>query len=81
MQATWKFFYDRIPFEEAYLVDFFGVEYVKYAQHAIIGIPFIRPYEALLGFRGPSALTRNSSSAQPRPSEFNGPTNPTLRRT
>ena len=59
---SWKFFYDRIPYEEAYLVDFFGIEYIEYAQNTIIGIPFVKPYDELVSFRSPSALSRFSSA-------------------
>jgi protein-S-isoprenylcysteine O-methyltransferase len=39
--ASWKFFADRIPFEEEHLRSFFGNEYVKYAERVPILIPFI----------------------------------------
>ena len=65
-QSAWKFFFDRIPYEEAYLIDFFGIAYVEYARGTIIGIPFVKPYEALVGYGEQSALSRTSST-QPAP--------------
>ena len=67
--ASWKFFYDRIPYEEAFLCDFFGVAYIEYAQSTVIGIPFIKPYDALVKFRSPAALVRTSSAQTPAPSQ------------
>lgn len=39
--AAWTFFAGRIPYEEGLLVDFYGAEYVQYAQGTVIGIPGI----------------------------------------
>ena len=39
--ATWHFFYDRIPHEEALLIQFFGEQYRSYMKDTVIGIPFI----------------------------------------
>ena len=39
--ASWYFFYDRIPHEEALLVYFFGEEYRAYRQRTFIGIPLV----------------------------------------
>ena len=39
--ATWYFFYDRIPHEEALLVRFFGEPYHAYRKRTVIGIPFL----------------------------------------
>jgi len=39
--VSWRFFYNRIPFEEATLVRFFGADYVAYRQRTSIGIPGI----------------------------------------
>ena len=39
--ATWHFFYDRIPHEEALLIQFFGEQYRAYMKDTVIGIPFI----------------------------------------
>ena len=68
-----------IPYEEAFLVDFFGVSYIEYAQHTWIGIPFIQPYAALVGFRSSAAITRLSSSL-PSEAAPPGPPAPVLRR-
>ncbi|KAF8424536.1 S-isoprenylcysteine O-methyltransferase [Tirmania nivea] len=40
--VLWKFFHDRIKFEERHLVDFFGEEYITYRAATMVGIPFIR---------------------------------------
>ncbi|XP_018476158.1 protein-S-isoprenylcysteine O-methyltransferase B isoform X1 [Raphanus sativus] len=39
--VVWKFFADRIPYEEHYLKQFFGREYVEYAQRVHSGVPFV----------------------------------------
>ena len=39
--ATWHFFYDRIPYEEALLVQFFGEAYRQYRKRTHIGIPLV----------------------------------------
>ena len=39
--ASWKFFAQRIPYEEDLLVEFYGNEYIEYAHKTIIGIPFV----------------------------------------
>lgn len=39
--ASWRFFADRIPGEEAILVDFFGDEYASYMRKTYVGIPWI----------------------------------------
>ena len=39
--ATFHFFWDRIPYEEELLVQFFGDEYVRYRARTYIGIPFM----------------------------------------
>jgi protein-S-isoprenylcysteine O-methyltransferase len=39
--ASWRFFADRIPDEERYLLGFFGDEYSSYARATVIGIPFV----------------------------------------
>jgi len=39
--ASWKFFSDRIPYEEVQLTKFFGKEYTDFQQRTPIGIPFI----------------------------------------
>ncbi|ODQ66440.1 ICMT-domain-containing protein [Nadsonia fulvescens var. elongata DSM 6958] len=38
----WKFFNERIEYEEEYLVDFFGTSYLKYRQITPTLIPFIK---------------------------------------
>lgn len=40
--ASWRFFDDRIRYEEATLREYFGENYVKYAARVGTGIPFIR---------------------------------------
>ena len=40
--VVWKFFADRIPYEEHFLRRFFGSQYVEYARHVPSGVPFIR---------------------------------------
>ena len=39
---VWKFFADRIAYEEHFLRQFFGSQYVEYARHVPSGVPFIR---------------------------------------
>lgn len=39
--ATWHFFYNRIPYEEKKLVEFFGDSYIQYRKSSYIGIPLI----------------------------------------
>ena len=56
--AAWSFFADRIPVEEAALLDMFGVRYARYARRTMIGIPFIHS-PALL----PEALSRGEGEA------------------
>jgi len=43
--ASWRFFNDRIIFEEITLLNFFGAEYHKYQQKVPTGLPFIRGYQ------------------------------------
>ncbi|KAJ5280680.1 hypothetical protein N7478_006052 [Penicillium angulare] len=40
--VLWKFFYTRIEREEAFLIRFFGAEYVQFKEKTPVGIPFIR---------------------------------------
>ena len=40
--VVWKFFADRIPYEEHFLRQFFGSQYVEYARHVPSGVPFIK---------------------------------------
>jgi len=40
--ASWRFFHDRIHYEEEYLVQFFGENYVNYRKRTSTLIPFIR---------------------------------------
>jgi protein-S-isoprenylcysteine O-methyltransferase len=42
--ASWKFFEDRITFEEMMLLNFFGKAYVDYQRRVGTGLPFIRGY-------------------------------------
>lgn len=39
--VVWRFFARRIPYEECFLKQFFGVEYVEYAESVASGIPFV----------------------------------------
>ncbi|KEH26805.1 putative protein-S-isoprenylcysteine O-methyltransferase [Medicago truncatula] len=39
--VVWKFFSTRIPYEEYFLRQFFGIEYVEYAQQVVSGVPFV----------------------------------------
>jgi len=39
---AYSFFSDRIPYEEAALIRFFGTEYVQYRDSTSTWIPFIR---------------------------------------
>lgn len=41
MQA-WRFFRERIAYEEALLVQFFGLEYVRWRARTPTGIPGIK---------------------------------------
>lgn len=43
--VVWKFFAERIYFEEWELLRFFGQDYLKYQRQVPVGIPFIRGYE------------------------------------
>ncbi|QEU58834.1 Ste14 [Kluyveromyces lactis] len=40
--VLWKFFNSRIAFEERYLVQFFGNQYITYRETVGVGIPFIK---------------------------------------
>ncbi|PKU69593.1 probable protein-S-isoprenylcysteine O-methyltransferase isoform X2 [Dendrobium catenatum] len=40
--VTWRFFSTRIPYEEFFLRQFFGPEYVEYAARVPSGLPFIK---------------------------------------
>ncbi|KAM0006394.1 putative protein-S-isoprenylcysteine O-methyltransferase [Helianthus debilis subsp. tardiflorus] len=39
---TWCFFYNRIPYEEFFLKQFFGLEYDAYMERVPSGIPFVK---------------------------------------
>lgn len=39
--VVWRFFAERIPYEEHYLKQFFGRQYVEYAQRVPSGVPFV----------------------------------------
>ncbi|KAG2707906.1 hypothetical protein I3843_05G152300 [Carya illinoinensis] len=39
--VVWRFFALRIPYEEHYLRQFFGSQYVEYAQGVPSGVPFV----------------------------------------
>lgn len=40
--VVWRFFAGRIPYEEDYLKQFFGSQYVEYARRVSSGIPFVK---------------------------------------
>ncbi|KAJ3683811.1 hypothetical protein LUZ60_014038 [Juncus effusus] len=40
--VLWRFFYKRIPYEEFFLRQFFGQQYVEYSQNVPSGLPFIK---------------------------------------
>ncbi|KAE8023014.1 hypothetical protein FH972_008770 [Carpinus fangiana] len=39
--VVWRFFAQRIPYEEYFLRQFFGSQYVEYAQRVPSGVPFV----------------------------------------
>ncbi|KAF5450118.1 hypothetical protein F2P56_030494 [Juglans regia] len=39
--VVWRFFAQRIPYEEYFLRQFFGSQYVEYAQGVSSGVPFV----------------------------------------
>ncbi|GLT72018.1 hypothetical protein SLA2020_439900 [Shorea laevis] len=39
--VVWRFFAQRIPYEEHFLRQFFGSQYVEYAQRVPSGVPFV----------------------------------------
>jgi protein-S-isoprenylcysteine O-methyltransferase len=39
--ASWRFFANRIPFEESHLEEFYGEEYKAYKGRTFVGIPFV----------------------------------------
>ncbi|KAL3654076.1 protein-S-isoprenylcysteine O-methyltransferase [Castilleja foliolosa] len=40
--VVWRFFQERIPYEEFFLRQFFGLDYEEYARQTSSGIPFIK---------------------------------------
>ncbi|XP_073275563.1 protein-S-isoprenylcysteine O-methyltransferase A-like isoform X1 [Primulina huaijiensis] len=40
--VVWRFFQQRIPYEEFFLRQFFGLEYEEYTDQTFSGIPFIK---------------------------------------
>ncbi|GFQ05935.1 protein-s-isoprenylcysteine o-methyltransferase b [Phtheirospermum japonicum] len=40
--VVWRFFHERIPYEEFFLRQFFGSDYEEYAGRTISGVPFIK---------------------------------------
>jgi protein-S-isoprenylcysteine O-methyltransferase len=42
--ASWKFFNDRIYYEEMTLLNFFGEDYISYQEKVGIGLPFIKGF-------------------------------------
>lgn len=40
--VVWRFFANRIPYEEYFLRQFFGSQYAEYAQRVPSGIPFVK---------------------------------------
>ena len=43
--ASWNFFANRIPPEEAYLLQMYGTQYRAYMKGTFVGIPFIPAVE------------------------------------
>jgi len=39
--VVWRFFAQRIPYEEYFLNQFFGVQYLEYAESVASGVPFV----------------------------------------
>ncbi|CAH9134034.1 unnamed protein product [Cuscuta epithymum] len=39
--VVWRFFYERIPYEEYFLRQFFGAQYLDYARRVPSGVPFV----------------------------------------
>lgn len=39
--VVWKFFAERIPYEEYFLRQFFGLQYEEYARRVPSGVPFV----------------------------------------
>ncbi|CAH2073543.1 unnamed protein product [Thlaspi arvense] len=46
--VVWRFFAERIPYEEHYLKQFFGRQYVEYAQRVPSGVPFTETLTTVL---------------------------------
>ena len=42
--ASWKFFNERIEYEELNLISFFGQDYIDYQRRVGTGLPFIEGY-------------------------------------
>ncbi|KAL6547269.1 hypothetical protein OROMI_022990 [Orobanche minor] len=40
--VVWRFFQQRIPYEESFLMQFFGSNYEEYARWTTCGVPFIK---------------------------------------
>ncbi|WCJ36076.1 Protein-S-isoprenylcysteine O-methyltransferase A [Euphorbia peplus] len=40
--VVWRFFADRIPYEEYFLRQFFGAQYDEYARRTPTGVPFVK---------------------------------------
>lgn len=40
--VVWRFFADRIPYEEFFLRQFFGSQYEEYARQVPSGVPFVK---------------------------------------
>nr|KYP51104.1 Protein-S-isoprenylcysteine O-methyltransferase B [Cajanus cajan] len=40
--VVWRFFAQRIPYEEYFLRQFFGAQYEEYAQRVGSGVPFVK---------------------------------------
>ena len=43
--ASWTFFRDRVRYEEATLINFFGHAYLEYQQRVGTGLPGIAGYQ------------------------------------
>ncbi|VDK55740.1 unnamed protein product [Anisakis simplex] len=43
--VSWKFFSDRIRWEESCLISFFGLKYINYQRNVPSGIPFVKGFQ------------------------------------
>lgn len=62
--VSWKFFHERIPYEEELLLRFYGDEYRQYVARSYIGIPFVfSRITAPAPTPTPSSATRTTTKA------------------